>query len=46
MYDSDKLLAIFGGSFAGLVVLAIGYEIYRRWCLRHENELTAAQSNV
>lgn len=45
MYDNDKLLAIFGGCFLGLIVLAIGYEVYRRLCVQNENELTVDQIN-
>jgi hypothetical protein len=47
MYDTDKLLMIFGGSFVGVVglvvLIAIVFEIRRR---RNENEHTVDQSNV
>ena len=48
--DADKLLMIFGGSFGGVIALAVvvglGIEAYRRYFMPDENELTEPQSNV
>lgn len=48
--DADKLLLIFGGSFGGVVgltiVVGIGVEVYRRYFMPDENELTDPQSIV
>ena len=50
MVDADTLLMIFGGSFGGLMGLAIivgvGIEVYRRCHMPEENEFTDPQNNV
>jgi hypothetical protein len=50
MADANTLLLIFGSSFGGVVgvaaFLGIGIEVYRRYYMSDENELTDPQNNV